>query len=157
MDKDVSAKHKVIKIQCQINSYNELPEDTLGQRLTKLRKIMNLSIKELAHSSGISPQTLSNIENGKTEPYISSLKGICKVLKTDTQYLLQLDNLSEDSIGEIIKKYRLMTCLTQEQLARLCSLNKSTIKDYENGRIKCQDNASLRKIYKSIGYQDNSK
>ncbi|OIN88560.1 MAG: hypothetical protein AUJ21_10820 [Anaerolineae bacterium CG1_02_58_13] len=47
--------------------------EQVGQRLRVLRKARNLSIRSLAKQSGLSVNTLSLIENGKTSPSVSTL------------------------------------------------------------------------------------
>ena len=50
-----------------------LATEQVGQRLRVLRKARNLSIRSLAKQSGLSVNTLSLIENGKTSPSVSTL------------------------------------------------------------------------------------
>ncbi|SKC90395.1 helix-turn-helix domain-containing protein [Maledivibacter halophilus] len=148
---DVLAKHKIFKIECKINNYENLPEDTLGQRITKLRKKNRMTKKEFAIKTGLSQATIYNVETGKTIPNMSTIRKLCKSLSISPAKLFKIDTLPEETPDEIIKKYRLMNGLSQEDLAEKCDLNKSTIKDYENGKIKGNPE-TIKKIYKIIGY-----
>lgn len=123
----------------------------MGQRIKKLRVCNNLSIKDLASKCDLSPETISNIEHERTNPNISTIKKLATALNTDLAYLLQINDWPEDNLGQIIKKYRLLKGLTQEQLACLCGLHKSTIKDYEDNRIK-GNTKTLDLILKTIDY-----
>lgn len=105
-----------------------------------------MSIKLLASKCSISPQTISNIEKDRNFPSISTINILSKELNSSNDYLLQLSNLPEDNIGQTIKKYRLKKGMTQEDLAKKCNLHKSTIKDYEDNRIK-NETETLKKIY----------
>ena len=48
--------------------YEEKLEESLGNRLRELRRQQGLSLRALAEKSGLSANTLSLIENGKTSP-----------------------------------------------------------------------------------------
>ncbi|MDR7856282.1 helix-turn-helix transcriptional regulator [Tissierella sp.] len=150
MDNLALAKHKTINIECNINDINDLPETTLGDRIRKLRLLMYLTIKDLSIKSCLSEETISNIEKSRTTPNISSLNKLCQALNTNNTYLLGTDDWAEETQSEIIYKYRMISGLSQRQLAKKCNLHFSTIKDYENGKIKHPD--TLKIIYKGIGY-----
>jgi transcriptional regulator with XRE-family HTH domain len=57
-----------------------LASEQVGQRLRALRKATNLSIRSLAERSGLSVNTLSLIENGKTSPSVSTLHQLAQSL-----------------------------------------------------------------------------
>lgn len=57
-----------------------LATEQVGQRLRILRKARNLSIRSLADRSGLSVNTLSLIENGKTSPSVSTLHQLAQTL-----------------------------------------------------------------------------
>lgn len=148
----MSAKYKTLTLECNIYNNEALPEKTLGQRVKKLRLLNNLTMRQLAAKCNISPFTISNIENGRTYPEISSINILSSVLNTSNKYLLNTDNWAENTPAQIIKKYRLIKGLTQSQLAQICDLHKATIADYENGKIKTKSK-TLKIIFKCIGYK----
>lgn len=55
-------------------------EINVGQSVRELRVRHNLSIRELAKNSGISVNTLSLIENGRTSPTVSTLQQLAGAL-----------------------------------------------------------------------------
>lgn len=57
-----------------------LATEQVGQRLRILRKARNLSIRSLADQSGLSVNTLSLIENGKTSPSVGTLHQLAQTL-----------------------------------------------------------------------------
>jgi transcriptional regulator with XRE-family HTH domain len=57
-----------------------LASEQVGHRLRALRKATNLSIRSLAERSGLSVNTLSLIENGKTSPSVSTLHQLAQSL-----------------------------------------------------------------------------
>jgi transcriptional regulator with XRE-family HTH domain len=63
-----------------------LMDETIGQRLKRLRKSKNLTQKELARLCGIAQATIGNIEK-ETRGYGLSLIAIAKILETTPEYL----------------------------------------------------------------------
>lgn len=55
-------------------------EESLGNRLRELRRQQALSLRALAEKSGLSANTLSLIENGKTSPSVATLQQIAIAL-----------------------------------------------------------------------------
>ena len=60
--------------------YGEKLEESLGSRLRELRRQQALSLRALAEKSGLSANTLSLIENGKTSPSVATLQQIAIAL-----------------------------------------------------------------------------
>ena len=60
--------------------YEEKLEESLGNRLRDLRRQEGLSLRSLAEKSGLSANTLSLIENGKTSPSVATLQQIALAL-----------------------------------------------------------------------------
>ncbi|MCJ7841273.1 helix-turn-helix domain-containing protein [Lederbergia sp. NSJ-179] len=53
----------------------------IGKRIRNLRESKKLKVTELAKKSFISQPYLSDIEKGKTQPSIDTLKAICNALE----------------------------------------------------------------------------
>ncbi len=60
----------------------------LGAAIAKRRKVLNLSQADLAYRVGMEIPSLSNIENGKTNPHILTLARIAAALTIDLALLL---------------------------------------------------------------------
>lgn len=60
--------------------YEDRLEESLGNRLRELRRQQALSLRALAEKSGLSANTLSLIENGKTSPSVATLQQIAIAL-----------------------------------------------------------------------------
>lgn len=60
----------------------------LGQNIRKQRKEQHISLKVLASEIGVSTSFLSQIENGKNEPSLSTLKKIAEALNVTISQLL---------------------------------------------------------------------
>jgi len=59
---------------------------SIGQRVSRLRHGLGLSIRGLAEKAGISASVISQIERDKTEPSISTLKRLAAALGTEMTY-----------------------------------------------------------------------
>lgn len=149
-DMDALAKSKTLTIECPIYNVETLPENTLGERVYKLRNLTNTTIKDLGKLCNLAPETISNIEKSRTNPNITTLSRLSQALGTTNKYLLNADSWPENTPGQIIYKYRMIAGLSQRQLAKKCGLHYSTIKDYEADKILNPD--TLEIIYKAIDY-----
>lgn len=66
-------------------------EETLGKRITLLRRKRGITQEYLAGALGISPQAISKWENDQSTPDVSLLVKLADVLETTTDYLLTGD------------------------------------------------------------------
>lgn len=70
--------------------YEEKLEESLGNRLRDLRRQQALSLRALAEKSGLSANTLSLIENGKTSPSVATLQQIAIALSVPITAFFEL-------------------------------------------------------------------
>jgi transcriptional regulator with XRE-family HTH domain len=75
----VSSKHRKEEQNQNYTSESETSEQ-VGLRLRSIRKARDLSIRSLAERSGLSVNTLSLIENGRTSPSVNTLHHLAKAL-----------------------------------------------------------------------------
>lgn len=129
----------------------DLPENSLGDRVHKLRLSTSITIKDLSKYCNLSEETISGIEKNKRSPNISTINKLSQALNTTNKYLLGTNSWPENNPGEIIYKYRAISGLTQRELAKKCNFHQSTIKDYESNRISNADTLNI--IYSKIGYK----
>lgn len=85
----------------------------IGQRLNRLRKDKNLSLEELSLQTGVSKAMLSQIENGKSNPTVSTLWKISTALKVSFSFFIEgeeeeLTIVDEKSISPILESNDLM-------------------------------------------------
>ncbi|MZP30999.1 helix-turn-helix domain-containing protein [Heliobacterium undosum] len=92
------------------------PKDpnTPGARLFHARSAKGLTIRELAVVSDVTEATISNIENNHGRPTLRVLKKLSAVLDVSLAYLGCYDLLPEESIGQRLRKQRL-----------ICEINKN--------------------------------
>jgi transcriptional regulator with XRE-family HTH domain len=65
--------------------------DNLGARLKELRKKAGLSLRELARQAEVSPSLVSQIENGKSRPSVSTLYSFAQLLDVSVDELFDTD------------------------------------------------------------------
>lgn len=84
MLQDASPKNSIrkdrIRRQLSRRSDDGLTSEGVGRQLRILRKSQRLSIRALAEMSGLSVNTLSLIENGKTSPSVNTLQSLAQSL-----------------------------------------------------------------------------
>ena len=61
---------------------------SMGQRIARARKELDITQKELASRVHISGNHLSNIEHGKSTPGLATFIEICSALHTDSSYII---------------------------------------------------------------------
>jgi len=80
----------------------------IGSKLRDLRKSKKMSLKTLSNSTGISITFLSDIEHGRSNPSIDSLKAISKTFNVNPSYFIDDSDSSisvDSEILELIKDY----------------------------------------------------
>ncbi len=78
--------------------FEEKLEENLGNRLRELRRQQGLSLRSLAEKSGLSANTLSLIENGKTSPSVATLQQIALALNITITSFFEVEPHSEPVI-----------------------------------------------------------
>src|SRR3954447_19993375 len=73
-----------------------VPMDNLGARLKELRKKAGLSLRELARQAEVSPSLVSQIENDKSRPSVSTLYTFARLLNVSVDELFDADAPAAD-------------------------------------------------------------
>jgi transcriptional regulator with XRE-family HTH domain len=63
--------------------------EEVGKRLKEVRRGREMTLKEVALESGMSPTHISEIERGKTSPTVGALRKIAAALGKDTAYFVE--------------------------------------------------------------------
>lgn len=93
----------------------------VGSRIMQRRKQKHIKQSELAEAIGVSDNQISNIENGKSFPRLSSFIKICEVLDCNADYFLSgiikkpidqniIDLISSCTLEEQKTLWKLMNC-----------------------------------------------
>jgi transcriptional regulator with XRE-family HTH domain len=77
--------------------------DAIGKRINAIRKEKKMTLDHLADKTGFAKSYLSQIENMKREPPISTLAKIAYVLNVDVIYLLSGEIRQEDQNFSLVK------------------------------------------------------
>ena len=62
--------------------------ETIGERVKKIRKLLNKSQEELAVDLGLTKQAISNIENSKSMPSVTMLSKLLLNFDVNLNYLI---------------------------------------------------------------------
>jgi transcriptional regulator with XRE-family HTH domain len=73
-----------------------VPIDRLGARLKELRLSAGLSLRELARQADVSPSLVSQIENGKSRPSVSTLYSFARLLNVPVDELFDAESPAEE-------------------------------------------------------------
>lgn len=57
--------------------------EQIAQRLTDLRQARRWTVDDLAHAAGVSPKTISRLQNAKGDPRRSTVRKIADALEVD--------------------------------------------------------------------------
>lgn len=117
--------------------YSDLPEDTFGQRLKKLRLIKGLSQYDLSKLTGLERSLIASYE---LEQFYPTLESINKLSCT-----LDINNLCKDGYSNFIinannfkyslTKWRKENNLTKRDAAKLLGISERGYASWENGII----------------------
>jgi transcriptional regulator with XRE-family HTH domain len=72
--------------------------EIVGRRIKNARKEKNMTIRDLAESSGFSTGYISNLERGINSPTLDQLQKICRVLDINISNILYDDKANEHRI-----------------------------------------------------------
>jgi transcriptional regulator with XRE-family HTH domain len=67
---------------------------TIGTRLQELRKRAGLSLDDVARAAGMSKSGVWEVEAGRNDPRLSTIRKLARALGVDTYQLLAEDDLS---------------------------------------------------------------
>lgn len=127
---------------------------SLSEKIVERRVSLNMSQKELAERLGVTPTRFNYWEKGKREPDVHYIKALARELGVSGDYLLETESEEGTSgsvtgIGERIKHARLKAECTQQQLADMIGVAKSTVTGYEKGTRE-PDSLKINAIAKAL-------
>ena len=103
----------------------------LGEKITKLKKIKNLSQVALAEATGISRDAISKYERGDSIPSVDYAKRIADTLGVSLDYLVS-DNDKEDLLdNEAVKRIKEIQKLPLSEKEKIYSVIDALIRDYK--------------------------
>lgn len=140
-------------------------------RLEQLRKEKNLLQKEVADYLGVERTTYNKLETGETALKGDPIIKLCRFYGVTSDYLLGISDhrytKSPDSqkqvgvkvpcekmtLAQRIKQLRKEKGITQEQLAQVIGMERSTVGKYETGTMPCPDILSTMADYFNVSIE----
>ena len=110
----------------------------LGERIAELRKVCDMSQKELGEKLGVSASAIGMYEQGRREPNNAMMIAMEKLFGVTVDYLLGVTDTLETGIrncGNTIKELRTKAGMTQEELGKLLNVQNAAVSKYESGKI----------------------
>lgn len=102
----------------------------LGEKITKLKKLKNLSQVALAEATGISRDAISKYERGDSVPSVDYAKRIADALGVSLDYLVS-DNDKEDVLdNDAVKRIKEIQNLPLSEKDKIYSVIDALIRDY---------------------------
>jgi len=137
-------------------------DEAFPKRLKKARKKTGFTQAEVAKELNIKPNSISMYETGKREPDLQTLAHFAEFYGTSVDWLLGNDNtrrlqqiykwdelkIRATDFPRKLKIARTQRGITQEYVARLLSIPRSSIAKYELG----QQQPSIEKLTKLVLY-----
>ncbi|MDB0439811.1 helix-turn-helix domain-containing protein [Clostridioides difficile] len=119
--------------------------ESLGDRISKLRKELDINQKELATKVGITEASLSRYENNLREPKSEIIVRLAKSLNTSTDYLLGInENTKINREDKLIIESLSISEKTKQLLEKIYSLEEEDREAIE----KMIDNAYIKRFLK---------
>lgn len=85
---------------------HSISDYTLGERLKYLRLGRKLTQKDLAENSGVSQSTIAQIETGRKDPSITTLRKLSDALDMDIALFFATDDVHVFDMKRLKKKYK---------------------------------------------------
>jgi transcriptional regulator with XRE-family HTH domain len=120
---------------CDLKQYQAM---NIGDKIKKIRSAKNLSQKEVAVSLNMDPAQYSRIENGKSDPYFSTIEKIAKALGVEVADLVTGEDLEVNTADKsLMEKLRYIELLEEKEQSAFFALLDSLI-----AKKKLKDNLS---------------
>ncbi|MCK8826333.1 helix-turn-helix domain-containing protein [Natroniella acetigena] len=129
----------------------ELPEDTVGQRIKKARLIKELNKKQLAKKAGMCDNTIIDYEKERYTPSVKNYVKLAEALDVKIDWLSDYDTLPKKTLGQKVKKCRLLKGWTQSELAQRAALDPTTISRIEQDKVTNPDSKTMKKLKHTLG------
>ena len=119
--------------------------NNLGECLRNLRKQKGLTQKQVALEIRISESGYGFFEQGRRKPDITYLTKLAEIFEVSVEYLIEVDLGKVPFNAPLIEKTKIMSILkrernrlgySQQQLAILLHVSKSTLASWEIGRTE---------------------
>jgi transcriptional regulator with XRE-family HTH domain len=101
----------------------------VGLRVKQLRKMRNMTTKELSNLCGVSQSTISKLENGNRIPDIPIIEKICDALNITLLDFFMTEKMSEPLNEGLVELVYIAKNLDENQLKKLCTFLRSVVEN----------------------------
>lgn len=115
------------------------PAILLGEKLKDLRKTKGLTLKEVADNIGLGESTISLYENNNRRPDYVTLNKLSALYNVSIDYLLNNDSPNVN-FGERIKALREQNNITQQELADMLNVDRTSVGKWETNQNLANNN-----------------
>lgn len=129
--------------------YKHLPENTISEKIIKLRYINSLERKELAKLLGLHIDTLNSWEWYNVYPSPANIKKLCDIFNVDLLYFHEYYDLYFSNPEIKIREWKDKNNITYKQATQLLDITHSGFGRLVNGKIKLSYDMYLK--LKEIG------
>jgi XRE family transcriptional regulator, fatty acid utilization regulator len=84
---------------------NDDPRLKFGREIRRLRQALGLTLEELAHRCGVSPNYIGSIENGHRDPSLSTVRALARGLGVTTGELVGPTTKLSDAAVEMAQLF----------------------------------------------------
>ncbi|MED2011385.1 helix-turn-helix transcriptional regulator [Brevibacillus borstelensis] len=117
----------------------EPDDDTPGERIRRTRLSKHMCLVDLAKATGLSVVSLRLAEQNRTTVTPTNLRTIADALGVSVAYLGCFESLSEDTLGQRIRKARLYHGYTKREFAKIFGLSSRMILGWEKDEFLPSD------------------
>ncbi len=122
-----------------IQQHTLLPTDTAGQRIRVARIENHMTIREVASRIQISTNSLSSIENEKTNPSLPTVRKLATLYDKEIWYLGAYEHMPEKTQGQRIRKARYYRGWIKQDLANHFKIEAKSVYNWEADRVRFSD------------------
>ncbi len=115
--------------------YKDLPESTIAEKITKLRKMHNLEKEELAQLLGLHLDTIIGWEVENVMPKPENIKHLCEYFNLPLKYIHEYYNIYFDSPGIKVRAWKDKNNYTYPDAMKLLNISHSGFARLLSGKI----------------------
>lgn len=108
--------------------------DRPGDRIRRARLARGWTIRELADAVGMSDVAIGHIELGKRVPAVNTLRKLSTALEQPVWYLSGIETLPENTLGQRVRKARLILGMTKTEFAQQLGVDIHTLMRWERNQ-----------------------
>ena len=110
-------------------------EETIGQRIRRLRAERGLTQNQLGQRAGLSEQSINRIETGTTKVLLEYLERLAEALRVTDDYLRNGDTHAERETSRLIVCVSSDLHITPEEVNKLKGMASEALKLRNNARV----------------------